>query len=177
MTLLKMHGSLNWGTHNLPYPDGTSPIEVSPLGALPNCSTRLWPIQNMSHGHVRGPSSYYWKTYIVPPLLTKLPAGISNPLTENIWYQAAGAIALADSVHLLGYSMPPSDFEMEMLVREGVHCPFPHKPNKRVFIVNLDPSVGQRIKDALAFDDVTSDISRSDIIEHLTALLPELSAS
>jgi len=177
MPLLKMHGSVNWGTRNLPYPDGTSPIEVSLLGALPSDPPKLGPIGNMSAGELRRPASYYWKTYIIPPLLAKVSVETSKPLTENIWYQARGAITFADSVHLLGYSMPPSDFEMEMLVREGLHCPFPHKANKRLFIVNCDTTAAQRIKNVLAFNDVTADISQSDIIEHLTALLPELFAS
>jgi hypothetical protein len=96
--------------------------------------------------------------------------------TENTWYQARGAIAFADSIHLLGYSMPPSDFEMEMLLREGLHCAFPHKPNKRVFIVNRDIKSAKRIKTVLEFGDVTLDISRSDIVDHLTEILPELAA-
>jgi hypothetical protein len=32
------------------------------------------------------------------------------------------------------------------------------------------------VKNVLAFGDVTADVSRSDIIEHVTALLPELFA-
>jgi hypothetical protein len=43
-----------------------------------------------------------------------------------------------------------------------------------VFIVNPDTQTAQRIKNVLAFNDVTADISRSDIVEHLTALLPEI---
>jgi hypothetical protein len=177
MPLLKMHGSLNWGTRNLPYPDSTSPIELCLLGALPSddAMKKLGPI-NMSVLQRLRPSSYYWKTYIVPPLLAKMHAEASNPLSDNIWYQARGAMVFADSVHILGYSMPPSDFEMEMLVREGLHCPFPHKPNKRVFVVNRDIRTAERIKNVLEFGDVTVDISCSDIIEHLTAVLPELTA-
>jgi hypothetical protein len=182
MTLLKMHGSLNWGTRNLIYSDGTSPIEISHAGALPTLPTdnrllsKLFPIDNLSAGDVRLPASYYSKSYIIPPLSTKLQPGISEPLTENIWYQAKSAIVFADFIHLLGYSMPPSDFEMETLLREGLHCPFPHKPNKKVFIVNCDLSVRKRIQNALEFNDVTVDISRSGIIEHLAALRPEISS-
>lgn len=174
--LLKMHGSLNWGTRNLSYPDGTSPIELEPLGALPsNDVPKLGTINYMSVLQRLRPTSYYWKTYIIPPLLTKLP-GETQPLIENIWFQARGGIAFADAVHLLGYSMPPSDFEMEMLVREGLHSPLPHKPNRRVFIVNRDASTAERIKSLLEFGDVTVDISCSDVVEHLNAILPELTA-
>ncbi len=97
--LLKLHGALNWfwstgdatgatlnrwilpGTYGIPIPYD----EAARRRQLPG----------------REP-------FVVPPTATK-SAYYANPITRELWRQAAEALLEADHIYLVGYSMPPTD--------------------------------------------------------------------
>jgi hypothetical protein len=165
--LLKLHGSLNWVKRNLKRADGSSPLELSVFGAM-NDKSLILPIkkaQTVSFGR----PMFFLNTYIVPPFVTK--SATSEPLLENVWYYARQALAHADFIHFLGYSLPPSDFEMDILIREGLHgwLTLGHRKIKNIRVVNLDERVGERI--AKQFHDVSVRTFHEDICSYLEKLI------
>jgi len=163
--LLKLHGSLNWGRRNVRYSDGSQPVELSPFES----DSRILPIQNMASSNPAQPGTFRWDTFIVPPFVSRSSVSGTEPVLENVWYHAWAALALADFIHFLGYSLPPSDFEMDILLREGLHSWPAEIKKKKVFVVDRDERVGERI--ATQFKGVEIDTSRSDIEAYLRELI------
>jgi len=100
----------------------------------------------------------------------------NEPEIENIWYQARGALVWADVVHILGYSLPQSDVEMEILMREGLYQ-FPHKRQKKIVIVDRNDEVRERIAKKFGRDEIEIDVSNTDIVTYLRELVPALESS
>lgn len=168
--LLKLHGSLNWGRRNLKYSDGSHPLELSPAGALnPGSAQHILPIKNMSSSPIAHPGSYFWDTYIVPPFVAKSPGSGVEPALENIWYMARAALAQAQFIHFLGYSLPPSDFQMDILIREGFWSWIAHDMKKRVFVVDRESAVRERF--ACQFRQIEIDTSNTDISDYIARLI------
>ena len=168
--LLKLHGSLNWGKRYVPHEDGSHPIEMSVFGALPEIDSPILPIRgSASTSGFPLPTNHRWSPYIIPPLTTKLN-GHEEPLIQNIWYHAREVLSWGESVHILGYSLPPSDFEMEVLLREGLYSPLRVQPKKRVFFVNSDLTAGSRMR-PYETDDVRVDTPCNDIVRYLRAFV------
>ncbi len=163
--LLKLHGSLNWGRRNVRYSDGSQPVELSPFAS----GSRILPIQNMAASKAGQPGTFRWDTFIVPPFVSKSRVSGTEPVLENVWYHAWAALASADFIHFLGYSLPPSDFEMDILLREGFHSWPAEIKKKKVFVVDRDERVRERI--ATQFKGVEIDTSRSDIEAYIKELI------
>ena len=68
---------------------------------------------------------------IVPPITGK-SAFYSNPIMRQIWNQARKAIASADEIHLVGYSLPSADVSSIGLLREYINS------NTKVIIANTE---------------------------------------
>jgi hypothetical protein len=169
--LLKLHGSLNWVKRNLRYADGSHPLELSLAGAR-NDDGPILPIKKMQMAS--RPLSFF-NTYIVPPFVTK--SSPNEPQLENIWFYAREALARANYIHFLGYSLPPSDFEMDILIREGLHSWLKFLSRKEINgttikelrIVDLDNHVCERI--GKQFHNVTVHTFHEDICGYLENLI------
>jgi hypothetical protein len=169
---LKLHGSLNWG---VPYissdPDR---VELCFAGALPVLSgSTLAAIENHGFGESltqtsgTPPSiSYYWRPFIVPPDINKRPN--QSGLIRSIWNSARAVLNWASEIHVLGYSLPPSDFEADALFREGLYGASDDKTEKLVTIVNTDHSVLERFARYGRQGNVRIESSQHDnVLEHL----------
>jgi hypothetical protein len=99
-----------------------------------------------------------------------------EPEIENIWYQARWVLTWADVVHILGYSLPQSDVEMEILMREGLYQ-LPFKPRKKIIIVDRSEAVRSRIAEKFRRDEIEIDVSNTDIVTYLRELVPALESS
>ena len=163
--LLKLHGSLNWGRRNVRYSDGSQPVELSHM----ENASRILPIQNMGVSRPGQPGTFRWDSFIVPPFVSKSSVSGTEPELENLWYHAWAALASADFIHFLGYSLPPSDFEMDILLREGFHSWLAEIKKKKVFVVDRDERVRERI--ATQLKGIEIDTSRSDIEAYLKELI------
>jgi hypothetical protein len=81
---------------------------------------------------------------IVPPTLRKQLSGASEtePL-RDVWTHAYQALSNAERIVIIGYSLPPTDFHAEWLLRTSV------QKNKRekiaLVVVNPNKSVGERL--------------------------------
>lgn len=112
VTVLKLHGSINWGTpiiaedktqaiYQLPHPSGASMADFT--------------VQT----EVGSPFTQYFKPVIVPPVLDK-SLWYRNPTFKVIWNMAMEAIAQASEITFVGYSLRATDFMAEFMFRQAV---------------------------------------------------------
>jgi hypothetical protein len=115
--LLKLHGSFNWRESG----DSFS-LKQRPY-------TR-------QHGHT--------KYYIVPPVISKDKV-LEGPL-GNIWRTASSALSAAESIAVIGYSVPPADALANALFSSRMHLASGSaSPLKTLIIANPDRTVRHRI--------------------------------
>lgn len=119
IALLKLHGSLNWGRRTLPYEDGSQPVELSTFGALPDVPGPVLPMRGSVVASGKLGTNYNWETFIVPPMTMKSSVYENDPLILNIWHQARWLLSQSSVIHVLGYSLPPADFQVEILLAKG----------------------------------------------------------
>lgn len=105
--LLKLHGSLNW--YWVP-------------GDSSGATLHHWELDDDTEGRARYLPGR--EPFVVPPAATK-SAFFRNPIMAETWRRAAGALRAADSVALVGYSLPVADLVAagmisETVAREGV---------------------------------------------------------
>jgi hypothetical protein len=110
--LFKVHGSLNWFNGN-----SAGAIEAMDI-KLPNTQNYFdrWgldskgkrPIDTMEllFGSAKWGEALYPKPIIVPPTWNK---GVYQEMLKSIWRHAASALASAENIFVMGYSLPPSD--------------------------------------------------------------------
>ena len=112
LTLLKLHGSLNWSADN---PDKRiRPEKVVPMAASPlfrRLGVRVpveRPIDTMELLH--GPDAWGERPipepFIIPPTWSK---GKSYDWLTAVWRSASAALSTAENVFVIGYSLSPSD--------------------------------------------------------------------
>ena len=139
VTLLKLHGSMNWlhcsicDGYLLTRSEKVGPWNISMPPICPNCQE----------------PGKFLERVIVPPLLAK--DYTAQPL-KNLWNQALGKVRLADEMTIIGYSFPPTDFAAELLLRSGLHWNIQHEVH--FTIVNPDKTVYDRFKNAFPSSEV-----------------------
>lgn len=101
LRLLKLHGSVDWFASPTD-PAGVTLIRRDLYGGA----------QNDDHPFGREP-------FLVPPDANKSPY-FSNPLVREIWLRARSALEQADSVTLVGYSLPATDTTFGGLLADGL---------------------------------------------------------
>jgi hypothetical protein len=119
--LLKLHGSLNWvlasrdevPRHRTLFPRGQDK-DVYLL------NTRTAPIQaQLMTMNGRGRNSWHLWPLIVPPIYDK--ARITGmDILQRLSERAIGAIAGANRMVIVGYSLPDADMETRMLLRKAL---------------------------------------------------------
>jgi hypothetical protein len=148
--LLKLHGSLNWLYSNgyIHRPPSTLDFDnkyvghhylAEPLYRFPG-GTAFGMAPSVPEGDIQ----IILQLNIVPPTLRKQLSGASEtePL-RDVWTHAHQALTNADRIVIIGYSLPPTDFHAEWLLRTSVQT------NKRekiaLVVVNPGKSVGERL--------------------------------
>jgi hypothetical protein len=110
--LYKVHGSLNWFSN-----EQTGLIETVALrrpdvkiyfDRIGLKDKGLWPIDTMEllYGSEKWGASLHPKPIIVPPTWNK---GVYQQMLQSVWRHAAHALATAENIFVIGYSLPPSD--------------------------------------------------------------------
>ena len=123
--LLKLHGSLDWWMSPRD-PTGATLVREAlrfdvdgvPIGLLPEDRYRTLTGRELA---------------LVPPVLTK-GAYFTNLVTRELWTNAAAALANADHVSIVGYSLPPGDSTMAGLLVSTLH-----REGVDITIVNRTP--------------------------------------
>lgn len=143
ITLLKLHGSLNWvfrlASKRPRRSDLFSRNPKRPVLVLDWRKVQLSSLVSLGAG---GRRKWYPFPIVVPPIFDK-SGMIGGSLLDRVWALARSAIGDADSLVLFGYSLPEADGRAHYLLRgagkkkqalSAVHC------------VNPDFNVAARIK-------------------------------
>jgi len=129
--LCKLHGSLSW-FRNQSSQD--PPMDVETGKDSFNQSERHSWAQILDRGvGLDGP-------LLIPPTLVKSDQ-YENALVRANWRQAYAGLDNASAIYVLGYSFPTGDSQMAALL--GTTC-----RDKQIVIVDLDPSVNDRVSEA-----------------------------
>ena len=144
--LLKLHGSLNWGVCDqceaiVPWPLGRylgnrTWLDLSRVSSV---RVRLTPeLHKFTHHEtpVRGP-------LIVSPTWGKASHHLS---LSRVWNRAAKALASAENIFVIGYSLPPSDAFFKYLYALGT---VGRTRIRRFWVFNPDPAVENRFQELL----------------------------
>jgi NAD-dependent SIR2 family protein deacetylase len=127
--LLKLHGSLNWircsicGSNLLLRRNKIGRWSTSLPISCPKCHSK----------------EQYMQRLIVPPLQAK---NYADPAISYLWFKARRALRLAQEIVIIGYSLPPTDFAAEALLRVGI--PHGKRNSIPISIINPDPKVVER---------------------------------
>jgi hypothetical protein len=158
--LLKLHGSLSWGRRKIPYPDGSNPVEQTGIFNPHEVPKRMFSVTSTGSGDISGlgysTEGYKYHPYIIPPVFTK-SGFYSDPLTNNIWHLARGALRACAEIIMIGYSLPPADFEAIRLLRESIATNKIRLRGQKINVTLVNPSmeVYERLKSFLeVFENV-----------------------
>ncbi len=128
--LIKLHGSLNWIRCSICHS----------IFLFRNLKIGQWNVGSLQEKCARcGANEMYLSRVLILPLLTKDYADIE---INYLWIEAKKALRNIEEIVVIGYSLPPTDFASETLLRVGIKG---DKHNKiPVTIVDPDPKVSKR---------------------------------
>ena len=146
IVILKLHGSMNW-------------LKCSRCGALLFYEGRK-AVAELSYQimGLKEPTRDFncpfcqareLRTLLIPPLLEKEMYGEEF---RYLWHLAERAIVSAERIVVVGYSLPPTDFYSEFLLRKAVSRRFRDKPQLYVVDKNIE-IVPERFKSILGVSE------------------------
>jgi hypothetical protein len=149
-TLLKLHGSLNWLNSNGYFhrPPSTLDYDKKYIGQRYLAETLYrfpgQPAFGMTVGVPENGVEIILQLNIVPPTLRKQLFGASdNEPLRDVWTLADQSLSQAERIIVIGYSLPPTDFHAEWLMRASVQK---NKYDKiDLIVVNPDGNVAKRL--------------------------------
>lgn len=141
LSLLKLHGSLNWYW-----------IPTDSIGTTLNFWD-LEPADGDLHRYLPGRVPF-----VVPPASLK-SSYFRSPVLRQTWQTAAAALRAADRVALLGYSLPLTDQVAAGLLSDSV------RTGTELMVVNPDP--GPVVKSVRRLTQIDAGVGRS--IEHFAS--------
>tara|TARA_B100001939_G_C16867006_1_gene584587 strand:- start:47 stop:1120 length:1074 start_codon:yes stop_codon:yes gene_type:complete len=162
---LKLHGSLNWGIF---------PEDVMDLG---NASIQFLtekPLDPIDTVHFRGRflDQYRLYPYLVPPVVGKT---YQHRQIRLLWHEARAALAVAQEIYIIGYSLPPSDVTAEFLFRAGSAPAILPDSSKTITVVDpgLDSNQQERFQEAFQTKRYGHSIrfEKRDAMQYLSELL------
>ena len=147
MSLLKLHGSVNWGLADFSPPQaedadvfyvdpelGKSGSNITQHGVFLPMSTRLFP-------------GVGFRPLIVPPVTDK-SRHYGKSMLRRLWHFAREVLSASDRVVILGYSFPPTDYEARFLLREAFGSHTGRLREREVVVVNPDGGADYRKRTA-----------------------------
>lgn len=154
VAVLKLHGSLNWVKGQNLVGSKISHIDLKEIFENPrnkpdevlveNDGARLL-MSKIIGRHMHGPDSDDFEVVgpvIIPPVANKIS---SQKELSNIWTQASAYLSRASHLHIIGYSMPVSDYYFKYLLAVGIKNSEAHL--RTVSVVNPDKTVRARVED------------------------------
>jgi hypothetical protein len=151
ITLLKLHGSLNWmrctscDSNLMMRYEKPGYWETSIPKTCPKC----------------GESGHYLERILVPPLLTK---DYSDPAINYLWREANRRLhTRIDEIVSIGYSLPATDFTSEILLRTGLE--FNRQRQIPLTLVNPCEEVLRRYSRIFSRDRITWNKSLDEFLD------------
>jgi len=108
----KVHGSLNWFRNSQGDAIAPQPLQALPMRTywdrlgLDRAAERPIDTMELLHGPERWGDGLHPEPVIVPPTWNK---GWYQEQLKSVWRRASAALATAENIFVIGYSMPPSD--------------------------------------------------------------------
>ena len=134
VTLLKLHGSLNWySTHNTPNPKRGRLFD--PARAI-GITTRKSIDTSMKLDVTGAGRKKFTFPIVVPPVVHK--SGILHNSLKPVWALAEERLQTAQRVIIFGYSCPNNDWEAANLVCRSLRA---NRTLKELSVIDPDPSV------------------------------------
>ena len=130
VTLLKLHGSINWVRPTMTGDRGDDIYQIPFREGISQSDFAL-------RTDFGAPFTLRFKPVIVPPVLDKT-FWLKNPSFRVIWNMAMEAIDEADRITFIGYSLPLTDFMAEFLFRQGLNM---RSAERRIVVV--DPNAAE----------------------------------
>jgi hypothetical protein len=118
ITLLKLHGSLNWVVRTNSSTPPASVLSGSREPDLYLLPMRRSPGRAVYVRQGRGRSQWNLWPIVVPPVYAK--TGLRGGAIAKAWADARTALEQADRVVIFGYSLPGIDMEAEKLFERGI---------------------------------------------------------
>lgn len=152
MYLIKPHGSINWGTCSVSS-GSKSTIYQDPHGCYHKGFFKHDKVpgpypMDCSVSSKKLPLSVHFKPFLVPPVMDKSTL-LETPTLRVIWNIAREAIANAEKLVFIGYSLPVTDFATEFLLRQAVRT----TPTKDVIVVAPNPNDQMKARYLEVFGD------------------------
>lgn len=135
LTLLKLHGSLNWYYSGPGGPPGDPVYDAGLTGAWGAGLS----IGSPDWEHLRSDKH----PLIVPPAAVKSPY-YGNAVLRSLWRQAADAVARAREIVIVGFSFPPTDQLVASLLATSL------RESTALTVLDPDPSVEDRLRRIVA---------------------------
>lgn len=157
VSLLKLHGSINWGTAALEDADSQAEIfynspnnsDTQNIGQIGVSQTTesMPPTVSLTPFMHKGVSSQTTESmplnlsftpFIIPPILDKT-GYYGNKFLRRLWFFAHECLAFSEEIVIIGYSFPETDYFARFLIREafGAHLAQLMHNKRKVTIVNL----------------------------------------
>ncbi|WP_439565374.1 SIR2 family protein [Microcella sp.] len=163
VTLLKLHGSIDWllaGDRKRRGVEGDS--EYRPLSTQTAGLDHSGTLPSEDDGIMRIPwdLTNAWRQIrarTLAPHIVTMATGKSDELgpLKSTWRDAYSALSMAKEIEVVGYSIPPDDTEIRTLLRAGI---FRGREDPILFIRNPSPDVHDRARKYL-LRDIRSDYS------------------
>ena len=133
LTLYKLHGSINWFT-------STSEPNTGPIYALSG-----YQFANRTHRRLVGDQ----RRFIAPPVFDKSTL-LNHQSIRNLWWQAKNrALAPADRLYVIGYSLPEADLAMRTLLWGSRHVWGNPVRNIPLYVVDKSDKVASHYRNIL----------------------------
>jgi len=160
--LIKLHGSINWF--------------YSGVEGFPGEQVYYWPIR-LDPLHLRGLNNATSKQkserlvkdkipLIIPPVAEK-SRFYSNQTLRSLWGDARNALASANEIFCVGYSLPQTDLTTKLLFRSAAR-------SEKVFIVNRSaPELKERYQDAFPNAEIDDEFDGEAAVEKMVEYLTQ----
>ena len=168
-TVLKPHGSINWGT---PVISAGNRETIYQLPISGGNSMDDFAVQT----EFGSPFTEYFKPVIVPPVLDK-SSWLQHPTLKVIWNMAMEALEEAEKITFIGYSLRETDFLAEFLFRQGITQGLTERK-----ITIVDPKASEllpRFRDVFSLPGVIVDfdLQNSDFVTYANERLLTVEAN
>ena len=167
--LLKLHGSINWFYSGQDASPGEQIYYRAVTSGSP--SEDDWGRANATDGEIRRLTSD--KAPLIVPPVSEKSRFYENRTIRMLWTAAREALALADEVWCVGYSLPETDLTMKLFLRSVA------RP-KRVYVVNRlcgangkEDRILERYREAFPHSEIDGRTFMSkDSVQEMTVQLP-----
>lgn len=165
VSVLKLHGSLNWYTRTRSIED--VPARLTGVKTVA-CTRRKRLLVEMKYktSAKKGRSRWYTWPIIVPPIFEK--GSFLGKLLAPTWNSAFSAISGADHIVVYGYSFPQADQQSQIFFKRAVSSTI---NGQLVSVINPDFSAAARTYEVLSPQALTHAPSVSEFLDRLVPIV------